>query len=90
MGARTTESTVTFRHPFKLSVLDAAQPAGTYRLVIEEELIPDVSFLAWRRTATMLHTPALFTPGESGQVVTITPEELAEALQTDRDAPAEA
>lgn len=83
MTIRSRETTVTFSHPFKLSVLDSAQPAGTYRLVIDEEEIPDISFLAYRRLATMLHTPAVSTPGNSGQVFTVSSEELAKALDAD-------
>ncbi|MDF2809807.1 MAG: hypothetical protein K0S56_838 [Microvirga sp.] len=83
MSIRTRETTVTFRHPFKLSMLDCLQPAGTYRLVIDEEEIPDVSFIAYRRTASMLHTPAISAPGTSGQVFRVSSEELATALEAD-------
>lgn len=83
MGTRTKETTVTFRHPFKLSALDRVQPAGTYRLVIDEEEIPDISFLAYRRLATMLHVPAVSTPGNSSQVFSVSSEELAKALDAD-------
>ena len=58
MSTRTTETTVTFRRSFTLLSLDGAQPAGTYRLVTEEEQIPGLSFTAFRRTATLLHLPA--------------------------------
>lgn len=83
MPIRTRETTVTFRHPFKLSVLDRLQPAGTYRLVIDEEEIPDISFIAYRRSVSMLHTPAISAPGTSGQVFTVSSEELAKALEAD-------
>jgi hypothetical protein len=68
MADRTTETTVTFKHPFSLTSLDSRQPAGTYRLVMDEEEILGLSFLAFRRTATMLHIPALldFWPSQSG------------------------
>lgn len=83
MNTRTRETTVTFRHPFKLKALDGPQPAGTYRLVIDEEEIPDISFLAYRRSATMLHTPAIAAPGGSSQVFSISSDELAKALEAD-------
>ena len=54
MSTRTTVTTVTFRHSFTLSALEGAQPAGTYRLVTEEEQIPSLSFIAFRRTETLL------------------------------------
>lgn len=83
MATRVTETTVTFRHPFKLSALDRLQPAGTYRLVIDEEEIPNISFIAYRRTASMLHTPAISTPGTSGEVFAVSSDELAKALAAD-------
>lgn len=83
MGTRTRETTVTFRHPFTLGGIDRALPAGTYRLVIDEEEIPNISFLAYRRAATMLHTPAVSMPGTSGQVFAISSDELAKALEVD-------
>ena len=46
---RTTETAITFRRPFVLTTLDSAQPAGTYRIVIEEEEIPGLSFVAKAR-----------------------------------------
>lgn len=85
MHSRTQETTVTFRHPFSLSVLDRPQPAGTYRLVVDEEAIPDISFLAYRRSATMLHTPAIGVPGIS-HVFTISFEDLTRALEVDQRA----
>jgi hypothetical protein len=83
MTARTTETTVTFKRPFRLSSLDRQQPAGIYRLVIDEEEIPGLSFLAYQRTATMLHTPAISEPGGSHEVFVINSAELATALDAD-------
>ncbi len=82
MSRRTTE-TVTFRRSFTLAALDGAQPAGTYRLVTEEEQIPELSFVAFRRVATLLHLPANPLPGGTLHVVSILPDELAEALAAD-------
>jgi hypothetical protein len=42
---RTIETMVTFRHPFGLAAMEATQPAGTYRLVTEDEEIPGLSSL---------------------------------------------
>ena len=80
---RTTETMVTFRHPFMLAALEAAQPAGTYRVVTEEELIPGLSFTAYRRTATMLHLPALSTTAVTQQVVQVDPVEWAALVAAD-------
>ena len=78
-----TETTVTFRRPFTLAALDGVQPAGTYRLVAEEEEIAGLSFVAFRRVATLLHVPANPAPGDTSQVLLILPDELAEALAED-------
>lgn len=83
MSTRTTETTVTFRRPFTLLALEGAQPAGTYRLVTEEEQIPGLSFTAFRRTATLLYLPANPAPGGTRQVVSVLPDELAKALASD-------
>jgi hypothetical protein len=79
---RSIETTVTFRRPFTLAALDGVQPAGTYRLVEEEE-IAGLSFVAFRRVATLLHVPANPAPGDTCQVVVILPDDLAEALAAD-------
>lgn len=80
---RSSEIATTFRHPFVLAALEMTQPAGTYRLVIEEEQILGLSFLAWRRTATLLHLPALSVRGGKRQVVAIDPVEWAALVEAD-------
>jgi hypothetical protein len=64
---RTIEIMVTFRHPFVLTALETAQPAGTYRLVTDEQEIPGLSFVAFRRSAAMLHLPVLPATGATHQ-----------------------
>ena len=54
---------VTFRRPFILPELEGPRPAGTYRLVTDEEEISGLSFLAFRRIGTMLRLPSLATSG---------------------------
>lgn len=80
MTVRTNETTVTFQRPFKLRPFNGQQPAGTYRLVTEEEQILGLSFLAYQRTATMLHVAAA---DGSHQVFMIDPAELATAQEAD-------
>ncbi len=60
MTVRTTKSTVTFKHPFKLNWFDRPQPAGASRLTINKEEMAGTPFLAYRRAVTMLHTPTIF------------------------------
>jgi hypothetical protein len=44
MTMRTTSRTVTFIHPFNLSGMDKEQPAGTYTVETDEELLQTLSF----------------------------------------------
>jgi len=83
MSTRTTVTTVTFQRSFTLSALEGTHPAGTYRVITEEEQIPGLSFVAFRRTATLLHLPADPVPGGTRQVVNVSPDELADALAAD-------
>ncbi len=83
MNIRTSEMTVTFKHPFNLQAFEGEQPAGIYRLVIDEEEIIGLSFLAYRRVATMLHTPALSALNGEHQVFQTNSGEIEAALRAD-------
>ena len=83
MTVRTSHKTVTFTQPFSLSGIDAVQAAGTYTVETDEELLPDLSFPAWRRIATLIFLP--LRPGGRfvEQVVQIDPLELEAAQERD-------
>jgi hypothetical protein len=51
--------------------------------VIEEEEIPGLSFVAFRRAATLLHLPALSMTSGTHQVVTVDPVEWAAIVEAD-------
>ena len=71
MTTRSREAPVTFTRPFALSGVDRPLPAGTYRVVVDEEDIPGLSFLAVsERTG-------------AGEVFLVDPDELAAALEAD-------
>jgi hypothetical protein len=63
MTVRTATKSVTFCQPFSLKGADGLQPAGTYAVETEEEAVPALSFLAYRRPSTaivcLLDTEAL-------------------------------
>jgi hypothetical protein len=80
---RTIETMVTFRHPFVLAAVAATQPAGTYRLVTEEEEIPGLSFVAFRRTAMMLHLPAVSIASTTHRVVPVDALEWTALVEAD-------
>lgn len=85
MTVRTSRKTVTFAQPFSLRGIEAEQPAGTYMVETDEELLEGLSFPAYRRVATMIFLPA--RPGDtvSGQLVTIDPLELEAAEKRDAE-----
>ena len=83
MTVRTSQTTITFSRPFSLSSFDEAQAAGTYTVQTHEESLPGLSFLAWRRTATLIFLPS--RPGGAfvEQLVEIDPLELEAAQERD-------
>jgi hypothetical protein len=81
MTTCTREATVTFSRPFTLSEGDRPLPARTYRILVDEEDIPGLSFLAFRRTATMPYLPALSEPAGRSEMVLVSPDELTAALE---------
>jgi hypothetical protein len=87
MTVRTTSRTVTFARPFMLSGIIEPQPAGTYTVETDEELLETASVPAYRRIATLIRLPG--RPGSLvlGQVVDIDATELAAALDEDAAAP---
>jgi hypothetical protein len=81
MLRRSRDHTWTFDKAFVLNGVDRLLPAGSYRVVTDEELIEGLSFPAYRRVATMM-----FVPGPSGsslEMVTIEPAELQAAHERD-------
>ncbi len=85
MTERTTETEITFMHPFNLKALEEPLEAGTYRLVVDEELIEGLSFAAYRRMGTHLEIPAIAVGMARRQFLQVSTAEIAEALA--RDAP---
>jgi hypothetical protein len=85
MMTRTTRKTVTFRRPFSISAIDKVQPSGTYTVDTDEELIDGLSFLAYRRVATLLHLPSMSSRVGVIEIVTINPLELEAALKRDTE-----
>lgn len=84
MTTRTIKETVTFKRPFSLSGFDGEQPAGTYSVETDEELLEGVSFPAYRRMATMMQIePASMKSGGAVQVAVIDPQQLRAALAMD-------
>ncbi|CUX46346.1 hypothetical protein [Agrobacterium deltaense] len=85
MIERTTNSEITFAHPFVLSSLVAPLDAGTYRLVVDEELIEGLSFSAYRRVATHLEIPAISAKTVKRQFLQVSSAEIDDALRKDAE-----
>lgn len=80
---RTTTTTVVFMHPFMLGSGEGPFPAGSYLVETDEELIPGLSFQAYRRIRTTMNVPAARGIHRVLQTLTIDPTELEEALRLD-------
>lgn len=85
MTNRTTQSVVRFTSAFSLAGLDALQPAGSYRVDHDEELIEGISRPVWLRTDTFIHLPSIDAPGTRQQMVRINPADLEAALEKDNN-----
>ena len=83
MTVRTNSSTVSFRRPFSLSGISGLQPPGSYTVETDEEWIDGTAPPAYRRIATMIRLSGRPGTGESVQIVTVDPDELAAALARD-------
>jgi hypothetical protein len=86
MTIRTTRTNITFKRPFELKGVDSMLPAGEYRVLTDEELIDGLSYLAYRRVATLIF-PLTVLPQSPG-MLTVDPQDLAAAQERDRSAPA--
>ncbi|MBD9454235.1 hypothetical protein IB244_22275 [Rhizobium sp. RHZ02] len=85
MTERTTASEITFSHPFILGSLVVPLDAGTYRLIVDEELIEGLSFPAYRRTGTHLEIPAVGVEIGTRQLLQVPRQELEAAMQRDAE-----
>jgi hypothetical protein len=84
MTVRSLSKTVVFGKPFQLKGVERVLPAGSYRVVTDEELIDGLSFPVYRRVATMIFLPAQSHRASSTEMVTVDPQDLQTAQ--DRDA----
>ena len=84
MSTRIRQQTITFKHPFSLGGIEQMQPSGTYRVEIEEELVPDLSFPVYRRIATVIYLVRSPNGSVGGyEAATIDPQDLDAAIQRD-------
>jgi hypothetical protein len=74
---------VTFAHPFVISGYEGELPAGSYEVIVDEELLEGLSFEAYRRTASFLLISG--QGGQAGETAMrlIDPRDLEAALARD-------
>ena len=85
MTSRTTQTVVRFSSAFRLPGFGTPQPAGDYRIDLDEESIEGLSRLAWHRVGAFIHLPAIGRQGDTRQMVPINPADLEAALKQDHD-----
>ncbi|MFW2544961.1 hypothetical protein ACN2XU_20195 [Primorskyibacter sp. 2E107] len=82
---RSTRSTVTFSNPFTVPGYPGELPAGSYELLVEEELLQGLSFEAYRRTATYLRVRGQDGQAGRSELRETTEADLKAALRRDAD-----
>ena len=80
MFTRTKTRTIHFDRPFALFGLEGLQPPGDYQVQDDEEQITGISWLAYRRIATLIEIRS----GQKRSLVTIDNEELEAAMERDK------
>jgi hypothetical protein len=87
MVTRTKRVTLTFQHSFSLKGVDRRLAAGQYEVVMDEELIEELSFPVYRRVATMMMILLPVDARRSSiEMVTVDPADLATAHERDQAA----
>jgi len=92
MTERSTERVVSFRHSFSLRHADRRLPPGEYRILVEEESIEGLSFMAYRTTSMSMEVPlgtddakrVALGGSSSMEMITLDAAELDQALDSDR------
>jgi hypothetical protein len=81
MTVRSSSKIVHFTNPFELDGMEGPHPAGSFLVQTDEELLDGLSFVAYRRIATLIH---LTRDGDGmTEVLSIDPKDLDAALAED-------
>jgi len=87
MLTRSNRSSVTFNRAFTLGDRPHAFQAGTYEIIVEEELLQGLSFEAYRHTATYLMIRGHGNHAGQSTMHMTTKEDLEHAMVCDRAPP---
>ncbi|NTD86742.1 hypothetical protein [Agrobacterium tumefaciens] len=85
MKERKTYSEITFANPFVLEGLVTPLEAGTYRLVVDEQLTEGLSFPSYQPVATHLEIPAVSAQFPKRQFLQVSATEIEEVLRKDAE-----
>lgn len=85
MNTRTRRFIAHFSAPFTLKGMDGLQPAGPYALDQEEEMIPVMSAVAYRRVGLFMHLPAVSANRWTLRLVPVEPCDIEAAILQDLD-----
>lgn len=83
MSIRTTSDTIRFSRPFVLTGIAGEQPAGSYTVEMEQELLETASVPVYRRISTLLRLPPRPGSTDLARIVDLDPLELAAVLVSD-------
>ena len=84
MLTRSTRSMVTISNDFMIGESQREFPAGTYEILVEEELLQGLSFEAYRRTGTYLMVRRRGSHAGQTTMHMTTKEDLEHAMACDR------
>jgi hypothetical protein len=80
---KTTRTIVSFNEPFSLRNVEGVQPAGSYAVCVEDELIEGLSHAARRRISTTIQIPSKSSSQEQSRLVAIHQTDLDAMLMKD-------
>lgn len=83
MTIRTSSKFVVFKHPFTIGALSELQPAGSYQIDTDEELIEGLSFIAYKRILTIIHLHSRNKLKNITRALTVSARDLETALKKD-------
>ena len=87
MTMRSRRETITFRHPFRIKGIDRQLPAGPYEVITDEEMIEGLSFLSFRRVATLIMVPGVPPQRSAMEMISINSVDLSDAQRLDASVP---
>ena len=86
MTTRSRRELMVFKHPFRIKGIDRLLAAGSYEVVMDEDMIEGLSFPCYRRVATFMIVPAAAPHGSSTEMIAVSSIDLSDAQRNDAGA----